>query len=214
MSLRNQPYLPLYIQDFQTDEKLMECSAAATGVYIRILCILHKTDNYGEILLRQKDKQSDKQIKNFALKFAKFLPYTDAVVFAAVEELVDAGVLIIDGDRLFQKRMVKDAELSIKRSLSGKLGGDSNKERLDNFAKAKPKAKGQANAEYESEYENEVLNNTQSTMQVVRNSENENSKKNGENISFSQAKPSGVDILAARFVPRKPKSEPMRGEDS
>ena len=43
MALRDQPYLPLYVQDFLTDEKLAECSAMATGVYIRLMCIMHKS---------------------------------------------------------------------------------------------------------------------------------------------------------------------------
>jgi len=49
MALRDQPYLPLYVQDFLTDEKLMECSAETTGVYIRLLCILHKQKEYGQM---------------------------------------------------------------------------------------------------------------------------------------------------------------------
>ena len=41
MARKDLPYLPLYVQDFLTDEKLMECTASATGVYIRIMCVLH-----------------------------------------------------------------------------------------------------------------------------------------------------------------------------
>ncbi len=54
MALRNQPYFPLYVQDFLTDEKLAECSAESTGVYIRLMCILHKSEEYGCILLKTK----------------------------------------------------------------------------------------------------------------------------------------------------------------
>lgn len=80
MALRDQPYLPLYIQDFLTDEKLAECSAESTGVYIRLMCLFHKSDTYGKILLKQKYKQSDKQILNFASQVAKNLPYDLLVV--------------------------------------------------------------------------------------------------------------------------------------
>ena len=71
MALRDQPYIPLYIQDFLTDEKLIECSAESTGVYIRLMCIMHKSDEYGTILLRQKDKQNSNNCLNFANKLAK-----------------------------------------------------------------------------------------------------------------------------------------------
>jgi uncharacterized protein YdaU (DUF1376 family) len=149
MALRDQPYLPLYVQDFLTDEKLMECSASATGIYIRLLCIMHKSDEYGTILLKQKDKQTDNQIKNFALKLAKCLPYSTEEIINGISELIEEGVLQNGDDRLSQKRMIKDNEISLIRSKAGKKGGDNNP-----FALAKPQAKPQAN----TEDENEIIN--------------------------------------------------------
>lgn len=158
MALRDQPYLPLYIQDFLTDEKLIECSASATGIYIRIMCIMHKSEEYGVILLKQKDKQSSEQIKNFALKLAKNLPYNLSEIEAGILELISEGVLKIDVDKLVQKRMVKDNDISIKRSEAGKKGGDNNF--ANTKLKAKGKAKQQANTEYENDIENDIeLNN-------------------------------------------------------
>ena len=151
MALRNQPYIPLYVQDFLTDEKLIECSASATGVYIRIMCIMHKSEPYGTILLKQKDKQSDKQILNFALKLLKSLPYDLETIQSGLEELISENVLQIEGDKLLQKRMIKDFTISIKRAEAGKKGGEKTQ-----FAKAKVKANDQANTEYEDEYENEI----------------------------------------------------------
>lgn len=149
MALRNQPYLPLYVQDFLTDEKLMECSAAATGIYIRVMCILHKSETYGKLLLRQKDRQSEQQIKNFAAKLAKHLPYSLDVIECGLNELIDEGVLQIDANSLIQKRMVKDNNTSEKRSTAGKKGADKTNKK---FAAAKHSA----NTEYEYESENEV----------------------------------------------------------
>jgi hypothetical protein len=159
VALREQPYLPLYVQDFLTDEKLNECSAESTGVYIRLMCIMHKSEEYGVILLKQKDKQTDKQIKNFAYKLAKQMPYSDDVIEHALVELLEEKVIHIDGDKLCQKRMIKDDEISNKRALAGKKGYNTK----NNFAKAKVQAKGvefakakfQANSENENEYENE-----------------------------------------------------------
>lgn len=161
MALRDQPYLPLFVQDFLTDEKLMECSAAATGVYIRIMCIMHKSEDYGTILLKQKDKQSVKPLQNFAYKLAKHLPYDLPTIESSLNELIQEGCLNIDGDFLIQKRMVKDSKISIKRSESGMKGGARSRE----IAQAKSKAsaisnaqpKDAANTEYEYEYESNVL---------------------------------------------------------
>lgn len=163
MARRDQPYLPLYIQDFMTDEKLAECSAKATGVYIRLMCILHKSDYYGKILLKQKDKQSDNQIQNFASKIAKQMPYSESEIYTSLNELLDEKVVEIEGDFLIQKRMVRDNELSLIRSQSGSKGGkNSVKKFAQAKSKANSKAKHQANTEYENEYEIviEYLNKT------------------------------------------------------
>ena len=151
MALRNQPYLPLYVQDFLTDEKLAECSAQSTGVYIRIMCLMHKSEEYGTILLKQKHKQTNEQIKNFASLLLKHLPYELNVIQSSLIELIEEGVLILDGDSLIQKRMVKDAITSNNRSISGKKGGEKSLGKDKYFAQAK----NQANSESENEIDNE-----------------------------------------------------------
>jgi len=145
MALRNQPYFPLYVQDFLTDEKLIECSAESTGVYIRLLCLMHKSDEYGTVLLKQKYKQTESTCLNFAYMIAKQMPYSEDVVNRSLEELLQEGVLLLEDDKLIQKRMVKDNELSLVRSKAGSTGGK--------VAQAKVKANIQANTEYENEDE-------------------------------------------------------------
>jgi hypothetical protein len=156
MSRKDKPYMPLYIQDFLTDEKLMECSASATGVYIRIMCIMHKSETYGTILLKQKDKQKDKQIENFALKLAKHLPYDLATVLTGLEELIGEGCLYIDNDFLVQKRMFNDGNLSETRSFTGHLGGVATQEKVKNFALANIKANTDIDIDIENDNESSV----------------------------------------------------------
>ena len=159
MALRDQPYIPLYVQDFMTDEKLSECSAESTGVYIRAMCIMHKSQEYGTVLLKQKDKQNPSKIKNFAVKLHRLMPYSVDVIERSLTELVDEEVLTIEGDALMQRRMVKDGNLSLIRANAGSKGGKiaQGKSVAGSFAKAKSKAKEQAkeqaNTEYEYEYE-------------------------------------------------------------
>jgi len=150
MALRNQPYIPLYVQDYLTDEKLNMCSLASQGVYMKLMCIMHKSDEYGTILLKQKDKQNKSTCLNFATKVAKLLPIQVQPLHDAITELVDEGVLQISGDKLVQKRMVRDNDISDKRANAGYKGGKTTQ-----FAKAKKKAKSKANSEGENENENE-----------------------------------------------------------
>lgn len=175
MALRDQPYLPLYIQDFLTDEKLNECSAAATGVYIKIMCLMHKSETYGTILLKQKDKQEEDQKKNFAIKLARLLPWSVDVVYAAISELVEEKVIRIEDDVLIQKRMFDDGELSLKRSESGRKGGEETQKKNKFFALAKSEA--------DTENENE----------------NENIVKHGKTKRIVNFKTRGEDLLAGRY---------------
>jgi hypothetical protein len=126
MALRNQPYIPLYVQDVLTDEKLIECSANAHGVYFRLLCMLHKQETYGLICLKQKYKQTEGKVNCFADMLQKQMPFDLKTIVDALNELLIEGVLTLDGDTLFQKRMVRDGELSLTRAGIGKLGGNKN----------------------------------------------------------------------------------------
>jgi uncharacterized phage protein (TIGR02220 family) len=149
MARRNQPYIPLYADDFQTDEKLIMCSAESTGVFIRIMCLMHKSEPYGKILLKQKFKQTPKQVSNFASQLAIYFPYDRSLIERSLDELVDEDVLQIDGDFLVQKRMVRDAEISEIRKGVGEIGGKKSAEKRtetkDSFASDFAQAKSQAN---------------------------------------------------------------------
>ena len=187
MSLRDQPYLPLYVQDFLTDEKLIECSAAATGVYIRIMCIMHKSEQYGKILLRQKPWQ----IKNFAIKLAKHLPFEIFEIEECLTELIESGVLSIQENALIQKRMVIDNELSIKRSISGSKGANA-KWGKNNFAKANlmanSMANGMANDMANTEIENENENKHITNLMYWENSKNSFLQSDAWKYQFVQTK--------------------------
>lgn len=153
MALRDQPYLPLYVQDYLTDEKLNMCSAATQGVYIKIMCIMHKSEIYGKILLKQKEKQSESNSLNFATKLARLLPFPIGQIHSAIEELVDEKVLQLSDDCLEQKRMIKDCEVSLRRAKAGQKGGQKTQTKTQEFAKAKSEANS------ENEDGNENINN-------------------------------------------------------
>lgn len=148
MALRNQPYFPLYVQDYLTDEKLNMCTASSQGVYIKIMCILHKQKEYGKILIKQKDKQNSSSIKNFASVLSRLLPFNENVIIESLNELIEEEVLFIEGDYLGQKRMVKDGAISEARSNAGKKGGGNPK-----LFKQTSKQRDKQNSEYEYEIE-------------------------------------------------------------
>lgn len=151
MLKKDLPYLKLYVQDFMTDEKLVQCSAEANGVYIWIMLLMTKSETYGKILLRQKFKQTVKQKTSkhqakreakdkhllgvcfsFAKQLAKHLPFEAVTIENSLYELLFENVLQVDGDYLVQKRMVKDAQISDIRAVAGKKGGKNRMRNLTN----------------------------------------------------------------------------------
>lgn len=157
MALRNQPYFPLYVQDYLTDEKLNLCSWQTQGIYIKILCILHKQKEYGCILFKQNDKQNSSTCLNFALILIKNLPCQLEEMKLALEELVENEVLTIEDNKLYQKRMVKDGQVSEERSKAGKKGG-GNPNLFKQNSKQEFKQIDKQNTEYEYEYEYKDIN--------------------------------------------------------
>ncbi len=153
MSLRNQPYFPLYIQDYLTDEKLNECSFETQGIYIKIMCVLHKQEVYGCILFKQKDKQNFNKENYFASILSKHLPVPFEKMVSALTELFENNVLIFDGEKMIQKRMYKDGQVSLARSKAGKTGG-GNPILFKQKDKQTIKQIDKLNTEYE--YDNEI----------------------------------------------------------
>jgi hypothetical protein len=127
MSLRTRPYFPLYVQDYLTDEKLSCCTLSTQGIYIRILCVFHKSETYGGILFKQIPKQTYSSIQYFAFIISKQIGCCSSDVADAIEELLFFDVLKtkqINGiDFIYQKRMESDGNLSNIRAESAKKGG-------------------------------------------------------------------------------------------
>jgi uncharacterized protein YdaU (DUF1376 family) len=141
MALRDQPFLPLYVKDFISDSKLRRCSSESVGVYIMLMCNLHKEEEYGVLTLTEEDKKSKSANENFAEVISLIVPFKIDVVSRAIKELLQRKVLHIEGDSLIQKRMKKDGILSDLRSKAGKKGGKKTQQKVKEIAKAKTKQK-------------------------------------------------------------------------
>ncbi len=147
MALKDQPYFPFYVKDFDSDEKLKECDAEAHGVYIRIMCLMHKSKTYGKILLEQKYQQTTQQnsstcsdfANQFAHKLVRHLPFTLPEIQRGLCQLIENEVLHVDGLYLCQKRMMKDGDISDKRASAGKksASGNGGKNNLPGFVATK-----------------------------------------------------------------------------
>ncbi len=76
-----------------TDEKLNEGSAATHGIFIKgIMSLMHKSETYGRLLLKQKYKQTGSVCLAFGNQLMKHLPYTAEEIANAIEQLINAKV--------------------------------------------------------------------------------------------------------------------------
>lgn len=150
--------MPLYVDDWMNNNKLKLCSPGAHGLMISIMCLMHKSEEYGVILLKQKYKQSDKQRQNFASQIAKLTSFDFLEIENYFYELLDENVLEIDGEKLICWRMFKDGKTSRNRSFSGKKGGSKTQSNIKNFAKAKTEANTVNENGIVNEYESETNN--------------------------------------------------------
>ncbi|MBR1377987.1 MAG: hypothetical protein IJ557_02530 [Bacteroidaceae bacterium] len=102
-------YLPLFVNDFTSDEKLRRCDASTWGVYIYLMCIMHKSDVYGvfdlgrqEVNRRKRETLVNKvinapdvlrQMRPFAKMLRSQMPWEQDDICKALEELMYHGII-------------------------------------------------------------------------------------------------------------------------
>lgn len=182
MARKDKPYLSLYVQDFMSDEKLRECSAESVGVYIFVMCVLHKSDTYGSMKIKDKYFCLDFAY-TFAYDFAspcalmlvRHLPFSEEVIRNSLVELIKEGVLSIDTENniLYQKRMVNDGLLSETRAKAGSKGGKISKRLSKDVSKTKAnsQANSQANTDIDIDIDNDIDNDISLSLKDLKDKE-------------------------------------------
>ena len=153
---KSQPYLPLYVQDVLTDPNLCACSASACGLYLFLLCVLHKQEEYGVYRLWDEAEESD-VFPLFAKQLSRQMPLSAEEIEPALRELVRRQALNLDGDRLVLQQMAEQNVLSEQRASAGQKGGSKTQSKRKhtekNFASDFALAKSEAKYENENEIE-------------------------------------------------------------
>lgn len=200
MALTNQPYLPLYVDDWMNNNKLKLCSPAAHGVMVSVMCIMHKESEYGKLLLKQKFKQTTKQPENFALQIAKQSSFDLHEILPGLEELISEKVLKIEGEYLVCTRMVEDAKISLERSKAGFKGGKTTQFKSKKFAKAKKQA---------NTVNGNVIENVNEDLNIIKNAflkffESENFEQTWKDFDEMRKElKSPLSLKAAKLILKK-----------
>ncbi len=119
------PYLALFIDDWLASAKVRKCTETTRGVYIDLLCILHKEPRRGSYALHDQELKPNTTRSKTQLALAKTaetqrLPYfaeflvkrtgsAKSVIVKALQELYHHGIIVVEDDALIQPRMYRDS---------------------------------------------------------------------------------------------------------
>lgn len=115
---KRKPWRKFYPQDWRADHLLRQCSPAARGVWIDLLCIAWMSHQEGYLVNPDGSAMDTGQI-------AKSIGEQPAVVTRAIEELERTGTVSrSESGILYSRRIVREVEASELASRNGRLGGN------------------------------------------------------------------------------------------
>lgn len=110
-------WMKFWPQDWEGDPALKACCLAAQGLWMRLVCIMHRADEYGHLTLNNRAPTA-KQIAAMA-----GAPERDVAKLLA--ELQEAGVFSLTDDGvIYSRRMVRDKAAAEEARENGKRGGN------------------------------------------------------------------------------------------
>jgi hypothetical protein len=111
------PWFKFYPSDWRADQALRICSAAARGLWIECMCLMHEAKPYGHLLVNGR-AVSEAQLANLT-----GIPQSE--LMALLMELESAGVFSRDGAGvIYSRRMARDARRAADGKMFGKRGGN------------------------------------------------------------------------------------------
>lgn len=113
---RRKPWMKFYPSDWQSDDALRSCSPASRGLWVEMLCVMHKAEPVGHLLVNGKPPSPR--------VLAVLCGTTPKEMQKALDELAGAGVFsLTDEGVIFSRRMVRDAAKAEEDKANGAKGG-------------------------------------------------------------------------------------------
>ena len=110
------PWLKWFPNDWLGDEAVRACSLAAKGLWIDMLCLMHKSRKRGHLLIGDRPPT--------AAELARMTGASEDHVIHLLDELKTAGVFSQNDDGIIvSRRMVRDEKKAKKCAIAGRKGG-------------------------------------------------------------------------------------------
>jgi hypothetical protein len=111
------PWLKFYTSDWRADPRLKMCSAAARGVWIELICLMHEATPYGHLLVHGQNPNE--------AQLASLTGIPAAELHDLVAELERLGVFSRTKEGvIYSRKLVRMAAKSAKARKIGKMGGN------------------------------------------------------------------------------------------
>lgn len=161
MSQQKQPYIPFYPGDWKKDAGVQALEFFDRHVWFEMLMLMHDSDQRGYLVLNGRP-MSDEAI-------ARLLGLDKQIFSKALSNIKANGVCSVrESDQaIYSRSMVRRAELSSKRAISGKSGGNP---KLLKQTPSKPPTKTTANPQPNSDNESENANANEDPIEILKKS--------------------------------------------
>lgn len=119
--MKKNPSDTWFYNDWENDPELKTCSLAAQGLWMRLLCIAARSPEPGVVQIGDLNLSLPEGLAYIALAVGRPLEE----IAPLIDELTTSGAASLDRKRrLINRRMVRAAALSRKRSISGAIGAE------------------------------------------------------------------------------------------
>lgn len=157
ITVTKQPWFKFYPSDWRADQMLRLCSAAARGLWVECMCLMHEATPYGHLLVNGRPV-TDAQLANLT-----GIPQDQ--ISTLITELDNAGVLSRNGAGvIYSRRMTRDAKRAADGKRYGKQGGNPT---LTHKAEVKPTLNPQDNGEGSPRSQNPKLDKKSNTRDLI-----------------------------------------------
>lgn len=115
--MNKNPWMKFYPTDWKADSALKMCGAAARGVWMEMVCIMHESEPRGQLTVQGRPVRPEQ------LSSLSGIPLDHVVLCLA--ELLENGVYSVKKNGvIYSRRMEKEENKSRKNQENGKMGGN------------------------------------------------------------------------------------------
>lgn len=139
------PYMAFYPGDWKKDLGVQTLSFHDRAVWFEMLMLMHESEQRGLLILNGKPMSHE--------TIAKLIGLDKQIFLECLNRIIENGVCSVREDgAIFNRKMVKSEDISLKRSICGSMGGNPN------LLKQKNQSGSYPNADIDIDNVNEDLN--------------------------------------------------------